>query len=152
MLDYWITDFQKGLLSAIRDCFRANAIAAEFTFPESQFQPKQLGVQRSTGSPVSELIVISGILYDTVEGTHRGLRFRLPVIQIAAFSRHPNSALELRSRAEKAMCDSFSYEFCESWRFLNSRGPSFDRSSGVHFASRDVLFSLKPCPVLFRTT
>lgn len=88
------------------------------------------------------------MLYDLSEGKQRSLSSRRPVIQIAAFSGFANGAIELRSKAEKAIIDSFQYEFCESWRFVGSRGAFFDRASKFHLASRDVEFVLKLCPLL----
>jgi hypothetical protein len=150
-LDYFISEFHSGLLNALRDCIKAIDIACEFEFPEVVLQPKQLGLQRSPTNnqpdKPSELIVISGVLYDLSEGKQRSLSSRRPVIQIAAFSGSANGAIELRSKAEKAMIDSFDYEFCESWRFIGVRGAFFDRSSRLHIASRDVEFVLKPCPL-----
>lgn len=148
MLDHWITEFQIGLLDALKACLVANEISAEFGFSEKQFQPKKLGLQRNIDDATSELIVISGILYDPNEGKPRSRLSRQPVIQIAAYAGSPRAALFLRGKAERAIADSFRYEFCESFRFLSARGSVFDRTSGVHIASRDLCFLIKPCPLL----
>lgn len=150
-LDYFITDFQQGLLDALRNCLKTSNIAAEFEFPEVVMQPKQLGLQRSPTNnqpeKPSEVVVLSGVLYDLNEGTQKSLSSRRPVIQVSAFSGSATSAIALRGRAEKAIISSFEYEFCESWRYVGIRGAFFDRASRLHIASRDIEFLLKPCPL-----